>query len=57
MITERKLRAALAKIAHREKAHNGGKPMSGLSIPASYYFRKRKAVATRHSRRLHPVST
>ena len=57
MITEKKLRAALAKIAHREGARKGGKPMSDLSIPASYYFRKRKSAPSRHSRRLHPVSS
>jgi len=49
MITEKKLNSALAKIAQWESAHPHGKAMSGLSIPASYYFgtkpsRRSKAV-------------
>lgn len=38
MITEIKLSSALAKIARWEARHPHGKPMSGLSIPANYYF-------------------
>jgi len=38
MITERKLSSALAKIARWEASHPHGKAMSGLSIPANYYF-------------------
>ena len=38
MITEQKLRKALTKI-ERQNAQNGhGKPISGLSVPAAYYF-------------------
>jgi hypothetical protein len=51
MITERKLRKALAKIARSEAGQAPGNPMSGLSIPADFYFRTRKPAATRNKRR------
>jgi hypothetical protein len=41
MITERKLSAALTKIARSQVGHPHGKPMSGLSIPAEYHFEKK----------------
>jgi len=56
MITEKKLNSALAKIARWEAVHSHGKAMSGLSIPASYYFgtkpsRRSKTVRQKtHSR-------
>lgn len=37
-MTERKLTAALAKIDRWKAGKSRGKPMSGLSIPANYYF-------------------
>jgi hypothetical protein len=41
MITEQKLQTALAKIARWQAVHAHGRPMSGLSIPAKYYFEKK----------------
>ena len=41
-VTETKLRAALDKIDHRLSRKTHGRPMSGLSIPAAYYFAGRK---------------
>ena len=51
MITERKLNAALAKIAHWKAGHSHGKPMSGLSIPAKYYFETKPGHRTKAVRR------
>jgi len=51
MITERKLGAALAKIDRWQAKHPHGKAMSGLSIPAEYYFAVKaghKAKTVRH---------
>jgi hypothetical protein len=38
MITEQKLRKALTKIERQNGQNGHGKPMSGLSVPAEYYF-------------------
>lgn len=38
MITEKKLSKALTKIERQNGQNGHGKPMSGLSIPPSYYF-------------------
>lgn len=43
MITESKLRKALDRIAKRRGPKATGRPMSGLSIPAEYYFGRRRA--------------
>jgi hypothetical protein len=51
MITERKLNAALAKIAHWKAGHSHGKPMSGLSIPATYYFDAKSLQQAKTARR------
>lgn len=51
MITEKKLRTALTKIERWQATHPQGKTMSGLSIPAKYYFGAKlgkKAKAVRH---------
>jgi hypothetical protein len=51
--TETRLRAALDKIDHRLSRKTHGRPMSGLSIPAAYYFAGRKhatAAAVRGKR-------
>jgi hypothetical protein len=46
MITEAKLLVALDKIDHRLSRKTHGRPMSGLSIPADYYFaRKNRTIA------------
>ena len=53
MMTETRLRAALDKIDHRLSRKTHGRPMSGLSIPAAYYFAGRKhatAAAVRGKR-------
>ena len=60
MINEQKLENALAKIARWKAGHPHGKPMSGLSIPAKYYFggkKGREAVPRHHARRAHAPST
>jgi hypothetical protein len=43
MITETKLRAALDRLGRKQGTKAGGRPMSGLSIPAEYYFGRPKA--------------
>jgi hypothetical protein len=56
MITEQKLQTALAKIARWQAGHPHGRPMSGLSIPAKYYFERKsdhKAPKTSHAKRAH----
>jgi len=56
MITEQKLRTALAKITRWQAGHPHGRPMSGLSIPAKYYFERKadhKAPKTSHAKRAH----
>jgi hypothetical protein len=51
MITEKKLGAALEKIARWEAKHPHGKAMSGLSIPASYYFGAKQGSSDKAVRR------
>jgi hypothetical protein len=51
MITEKKLNSALAKIARWEARHPHGKAMSGLSIPASYYFGTKQGHSDKAVRR------
>ncbi len=60
MITERKLQAALAKIARWQAGHPHGRPMSGLSIPARYYFEKKadhKAPKASHGKRAYATGS
>jgi hypothetical protein len=40
-MTEQRLQTALAKIDRWQARHPQGKPMSGLSIPAKYYFKSK----------------
>ncbi len=47
MITETKLRTALDRLARKQGAKASGRPMSGLSIPAEYYFGRPKARTAR----------
>ena len=46
MMTETRLQAALDKIDRRLLRKPPGRPMSGLSIPADYYFPGRKTMKT-----------
>lgn len=41
-ITETKLRTALDRLARKQGPKASGQPMSGLSIPAEYYFGRGK---------------
>jgi hypothetical protein len=51
MMTETRLRAALDKIDRRLSRKTHGRPMSGLSIPADYYFAGRKNTRAAVARR------
>jgi len=56
MITEQKLQTALAKIARWQAGHPRGRPMSGLSVPAKYYFERKayhKAPKSSHAKGAH----
>ena len=58
MITEAKLRVALDKIDRRRSGKTRGRPMSGLSIPADYYFngKSRKKAAVVRAKKLARVA-
>ena len=59
MVTMQKLRAALAKIDRRRTRAAHGRPMSGLSIPAEYYFgatKARKSVTRQDKKLVHAAT-
>lgn len=59
MVTEAKLRTALDKIDRRLSRKTHGRPMSGLSIPADYYFARKNgtmAAVARSKKLARPVA-